>query len=96
MGSKLSFALGEKNEVYDDPLLVIEWNPAGLAHRYTQNLAQTKNALIAMIRLLPDCGPFPAIGTPSTSIFSPTAKGATPVYQVVVDVTAALAQQDNW
>ncbi|CAI2163307.1 4964_t:CDS:2, partial [Funneliformis geosporum] len=62
----------DDDDLYEDPLLIIEWNAAGLSHRSNLNTANTLNSLVSLIRSRKGCAPFPPIevGTPSDSVFS--------------------------
>ncbi|CAG8434497.1 15530_t:CDS:2 [Funneliformis mosseae] len=60
----------QSNELYEDPLLIIEWNPDGLVHRNNLHGINAINTISALIRGQPGCVPFPPNGTPSDSIFS--------------------------
>ncbi|GES95385.1 hypothetical protein GLOIN_2v1765488 [Rhizophagus clarus] len=55
---------GEKchdDELFQDPLLLVEWDNAGLQARTTNNAAHNKDALVALIRSQPGFTPFPNI-----------------------------------
>nr|CAG8485682.1 12118_t:CDS:2 [Entrophospora candida] len=80
---------------YEDPLLLIEWNNAGLNSRTLANPQHTKMALVNLIRGQPGYLQFPPTGIPSECSFSFVNTPALPATQALAD-TIGVLDINNW
>ncbi|CAJ0765066.1 22934_t:CDS:2, partial [Entrophospora sp. SA101] len=80
---------------YEDPLLLIEWNDAGLNSRRLADPRHTKMALVNLIRGQPGYLQFPPTGIPSECSFSFVNTPALPSNQALVNTIGVLVI-NNW
>ncbi|RIA97282.1 hypothetical protein C1645_732496 [Glomus cerebriforme] len=78
----------EDNEIFKDPLLLIEWNEPGITARTAVNSAFTKNALLTLIRAQAGYSLFPS-RAPSDCAFAFTER------QDLLNATVALVN-NSW
>ncbi|CAG8434498.1 15531_t:CDS:2 [Funneliformis mosseae] len=85
----------QNDELYEDSLLIIKWNLAGLVYRNNQHGINAINILSALIRDQPGCIPFPN-GTSSDSAFSfvrtPNGEAHQNLYSCISQLTTSTAQ----
>ncbi|RIA82809.1 hypothetical protein C1645_743514 [Glomus cerebriforme] len=58
------------DDIFQDPLLLIEWDDVGIMQRNLNNPQNDKSTLVNLIRAQPGCSQFPEDGVPSDCAFA--------------------------